>query len=363
MIEFRVAAFAISAGLAMAITPAALARDEPAPACPGLYTGGSVPFTGLFPAIEGRMALSNFRPGMIVEIDTTTMPEAEVREHIAELQALPARVSVYLPGGHCNLENKDCAGLKKAGVHFGPTGSWNWDKDERRIYDVAHPAVIARIVAAAERGWRLGANYVRVDNIHDPAGSKETRTADMLSAIFKALHALEDRLRADGVIPKDRPTGVVAHNNLQLWETLIKDGRLARPPVFLTSERTAQLAYKGEGYKGDGLMKAGSLKPADVEEIAAGRRIALELGIPYSIAEFQISHDLGGKPGTTYQLPAAYVTALAALPGVSEVFVVPSETHYIGPGKLHAGSGPKRLAAAPHPAEAGAIARACMSSK
>jgi hypothetical protein len=135
---------------------------------------------------------------------------------------------------------------------------------------------------------------------------------------------------------------------------------LRRPPVFLTSERTAQLAFKGQGYKGDATMKAGQLSPLDVDEISAGRRIALALGIPYTVAEFQISHDLASKPGTTYQLPKSYVDELKLLPGVSDVIVIPSETHYVGRGKSYAGPGPITLAAKPHPANAGSIAAGCL---
>ena len=89
-------------------TPAQPAASAPEQGCAALYPGGTVAFTGLNPAIEQRVSIKKFKPGQIVEIDFTTMPEAAFRQHVAELQALPARVSVYLPGGHCNIENKDC---------------------------------------------------------------------------------------------------------------------------------------------------------------------------------------------------------------------------------------------------------------
>ena len=356
----------VAAALAMNALCAFDSAAQPATqalACPGLYPGGTVPFSGLNPAIEERLPLSRFRPHEIVEIDTTTMPEAQVREHIRELQRLPARVSTYLPGGHCNLRNKDCETLTGAGVRIARTGSWNWDKDERRIIDVSHPAVLARIRRGAERAWRLGANYVRVDNVHDPAGSTVPRTIEQLERVFREVQTVEDELRAAEVIPPDRPTGIVAHNNLELWEQMIRSKRLARPPVFLTSERTAQLAFKGQGYLGDAKMKAGQLRPGDVGEIAAARRIALALDIPYSIAEFQVSHDLAGKPGQTYRLPAAYVAELSRLPGVTEVFVVPSETHYVGRGAVHDGPGSRVLAAQPQARDAADVAAACLLRK
>lgn len=328
--------------------------------CPGLYPKGLEPFTGLYPAIERRLPLATFAAGQIVEIDFVTMPEAEFREHVMELQELPARVSVYLVGGHCYVGSGDCASLEKSGVRIGTTGSWNWDKDERRILDIEHPASIARLEMGAETGWRLGANYIRVDNLHHPAGSSEPRTADQMDFIFKAIHAVEDRLRAEGVIPQDRATGVVAHNNLDVWERLIREGRLARPPVFLTSERTAQLAFKGQGYKGDAELRAGRLLAAGHPEIAAGARIALALGVPYTVAEFAISHDLGGEEQTSYPLPAAYVQGIREMPGVSDVIVIPDETHYVGRGTAYEGRGPRAVASGPFPADASAIAARCM---
>ena len=68
---------ALAMGL-LACAMAAVGADGE-PACPALYAGGTVAFTGLFPAIEGRMDVSNFRPGQIVEIDPATMPEADAR--------------------------------------------------------------------------------------------------------------------------------------------------------------------------------------------------------------------------------------------------------------------------------------------
>ena len=242
----------------------------------------------------------------------------------------------------------------------GATGSWNWNKDERRILDVDHLANLKRLTHAAELAWRLGVNYIRVDNLHDPAGSAEPRTTTQFKSIFDAIHDIEDKLRAQNVIPADRPTGIVAHNNLGLWEELIAARKLRRPPVFLTSERTGQLAYKGEGYRGDIMLKEGRLQPRDVDEVAAGGRIAIALGLPYSIAEFRVSHDLAGKPGSTYRLPDYYPKALSEQPGVTEVFVIPHENSYVGRGKVLPGKGPRSLSAAPWPSDAAATAAQCL---
>jgi len=308
--------------------------------CPA--PAASFAFAGLHPAIEERMRLSHFRKGEIVEIDPRTMPEAEGRAYVRDLQALGARVSIYLVGGHCDI-GTDCNALK--GVKLGPTGSWNWDKSERRVIDITHPAVMDRLAKGIEAGWRLGANYVRVDNLHHPAGSTDPRTPDQLEAIVGLAHDIEDRLRRSGTIPPDRVTGVVAHNNLVVWETLINAGQIRRPPAFLTSERTAQL-FPGRGYEGDARMKAGTLKPDDIPEILAGGRIAAKLRVPYSVVEFRRTHDLAARD-KTYALPQAYVDRLRAMPGVSEVIVMPSETHYVGRGEVYPGPGPKLLPAAP----------------
>ncbi len=355
----RAAALAASLTMWIAV-PDAGQTGMPATVCAQLYPGGMMPFAGLFPAIEERMDVSLFKPHQIVEIDFTTMPETAFRKHVKDLQTLPARVSIYLPGGHCNIANKDCAALERVGIKVGKTGSWNWDKDEKRILNIDHPASIDRLARGAERGWRLGANYIRVDNLHNPAGSQLQRTPAQMKKIFDAIHDVEDRLRQDGTIPPDRPTGVVAHNNLDVWLQLISTGQLRRPPVFVTSERTAQLAFKGQGYKGDTSMKEGALTPEMIEEITAGRRLALKLGLPYSIAEFRTAHDLGGRKEATYPTPQTFIDALHKLPGVTEVIVIPHESQYVGRGDAFPGSGPTTLAAGPAPANAGAIAAACL---
>jgi hypothetical protein len=176
--------------------PSASTKEEAAAAeaCPALYPHGRRPFTGLNPAIEGKRKLSNFAPNQIVEIDFTTMEDTTA--YIKQLRKIPVHVSIYLPGGHCNIENKDCANLEKAGVRrLDTTGSWNWDKDERRILDITHPASLERLKEGAKRGWTLGANYIRGDNLHYPAGSKEPRTAKQAKEIFEALLEVEDQLR------------------------------------------------------------------------------------------------------------------------------------------------------------------------
>ena len=174
-----------SAGLAMAtsllVTAASsathAASDVPAStACAPWTTPAATAFTGLNPAIEGRLPLSTFKPGEVVEIDPRTMPESEARQHIRDLQKLGARVSIYLVGGHCD-QGRDCDSLSPD-VALGPTGSWNWDKSERRVLDITHPKVLKRLADGIETGWRLGANFVRIDNLHHPAGSTRPRTLE-----------------------------------------------------------------------------------------------------------------------------------------------------------------------------------------
>ena len=105
-------------------------------------------------------------------------------------------MSVYLVGGHCDL-GADCASLPKS-VRLGTTGSWNWDKEERRILDITDFAVLDRLARGIENGWRMGANYIRIDNLHHPSGSSEPRTPAQMKTIIDLAFDIEDRLRANG---------------------------------------------------------------------------------------------------------------------------------------------------------------------
>ncbi|HET7253240.1 MAG TPA: hypothetical protein VFJ46_05705, partial [Xanthobacteraceae bacterium] len=196
------------------------------PLCPRLLPSEIIKFEGLYPAIEDRLPPSKFKPGEIVEIDPRQLPTAEAQEYISSLKALGARVSIYLVGGHCDI-GADCDALK--GVQLGPTGSWHWDKEEKRILDITHPDVLARLAKGIEEGWTLGANYIRIDNLHHPAGSTHPRTPTQMKKIIDLAQDIEDRLRGSGAIESDRVTGLVAHNNLVTWQQLIEQGQLRRP--------------------------------------------------------------------------------------------------------------------------------------
>ena len=311
--------------------------------CPRLLSNQTIPFSGLYPAIEERLPLSHFKSGQIVEIDPRYMSEPEAIEYIRALQTLGARVSVYLVGGHCDL-GADCASLPKS-VRLGTTGSWNWDKEERRILDITDSAVLDRLARGIENGWRLGANYIRIDNLHHPSGSSEPRTPAQMKTIIDLAFDIEDRLRANGIIEPDRVTGLVAHNNLTTWERLITEGKLRRPPAFLTSERTAQLADLAD-YEGDRRMKSGQLTPSDVPDIKAGGRIADHFQIPYVVVEFAVAHDLRRR-GATYVPPIAYAEAVSKVKGVSEVLIIQNESHYVGRDRVIPGSGPRTLPTEP----------------
>jgi len=325
------------------------------PLCERPLSSQTVKFSGLYPAIEERMALSNFAAGQVVEIDAKAMPIEEARNYNGRLQSLGARVSIYLVGGHCDL-GADCDELPKE-VRLGTTGSWNWDESERRILDITHPAVLARLAKGMENGWRLGANYIRIDNLHHPAGSTHPRTPAQMKTIIDLGHDIEDRLHADGTIEPKRVTGLVAHNNLVSWASLIEQGNLRRLPAILTSERTAQLAAL-PAYEGDTRMKAGRLGPLDIPDIQAGRRIAEHFQIPYSIVEFRKSHDLARR-GRSYELPAAYVDAARKLAGVTEVIVMKDESRYVGRDEVFAGPGPATLPQEPSLSPSLSTANAC----
>jgi hypothetical protein len=334
----RVAAalLAIAAGIG---TTSQAAPADRAPLCPRLLPSTTIAFAGLYPAIEKMLPLSNFQPGQVVEIDPRVVIAAEAKAYIRSLQALGARVSIYLVGGHCGLDG-DCDALPRS-VRIGSTGSWYWNESERRILSITHPAVLARLAKGIQQAWELGANFVRIDNLHHPAGSTHPRTPAQMRTIIDLALDIEDRLRARGSIEPDRVTGLVAHNNLVSWERLIEQGQLRRPPAFLTSERTAQLAALPD-YQGDIRMKAGQLAPGDVPDIEAGRRLAQHFQIPYSIVEFRKSHDLSRR-GQTYALPQTYVEALRRLRGVTEVIVIRDESRYVGRDEVFPGAGPRSL--------------------
>ncbi len=323
--------------------------------CARLLPSETIKFSGLYPAIESRLALSSFEPGQVVEIDPRTMSESEARDYIGGLKALGARVSIYLVGGHCDIGD-DCDSLPSS-VQLGSTGSWNWNQSERRILTITHAAVLARLAKGIENGWRLGANYIRIDNLHHPAGSTHPRTRMQMQAIIDLGENIEDRLRADGTIEPERVTGLVAHNNLVTWEQLIEQGKLRRPPAFFTSERTGQLTAL-PGFEGDARLKGALLSPRDIPDLQAGRRLAEHFQIPYTVVEFRRSHDLG-HPGKTYQLPQSYVDAIQHLSGVTEVIVIPDETQYVGRSEVFWGTGPKTLPKSPNLTAPSLAGRAC----
>jgi hypothetical protein len=326
------------AGLVAAHASAAAAQGCAAPPGQGAFV-----FTGLNPAIEGKLPLSTFKRGQVVEIDPVTMPAEAARDYIKALHDLGARVSIYLVGGHCD-KGRDCDALGGK-VKLGSTGSWNWDKSESRILEITHKQVKERLAKGIVNGFMLGANYIRIDNLHHPSGSSNPRTPEQMRELIDLAHEIEDQMRSDGSIKAGTVTGIVAHNNLPVWESLVTSGAIRRPPAFLTSERTAQ-QVPGGNWQGDARMKAGKLSPNDVPEIEAGRRMAARLGLPYSIVEFRKSHDLA-SPGKFYPLPQTFVQATAKLDGVTEVIVMPSEDQYIGRAEVFPGSGPKTLAAKP----------------
>src|SRR6266849_10212219 len=325
------------------------------PLCERPSSGQSIKFSGLYPAIEERMALSSFAAGQVVEIDPRAMPIEEARTYIGGLQSLGARVGIYLVGGHCD-HGADCDELPKE-VRLGSKGSWNWDESERRILTITHAAVLARLAKGIENGWRLGANYIRIDNLHHPAGSTHPRTRMQMQAIIDLGENIEDRLRADGTIEPERVTGLVAHNNLVTWEQLIEQGKLRRPPAFFTSERTGQLTAL-PGFEGDARLKGALLSPRDIPDLQAGRRLAEHFQIPYTVVEFRRSHDLG-HPAKTYQLPQSYVDAIQHLSEVTEVIVIPDESQYVGRSEVFWGTGPKTLPKSPNLTAPSLAGRAC----
>jgi hypothetical protein len=98
-------------------------------------------------------------------------------------------------------------------------------------------------------------------------------------------------------------------------------------------------------------LKAGRLTPLDVPDIDAGRRIAGHFQLPYSVVEFRRSHDLA-HPGSTFELPQAYIDALARLSGITQVIVMPSKSRYVGRDQGFPGPGARVLPRTPDAAAA-----------
>jgi hypothetical protein len=334
----RIISFACAALLVVADAGAARAQT-----CAPSARASGFAFAGVYPAIEGILPLTSFKRGMVVDIDPATMSADVARSYIKALQDLGARVSIYLVGGNCE-KGRDCEALG-AKVKLGATGSWRWDRSESRIVDITHRQVKERLAKAIVNGFELGANYIRIDNLHNPSGATGARTAAQLAEIIDLVHEIEDQMRRDGSIKPSVVTGVIAHNNLVAWEQLLNAGTLRRPPAFFSSERVA-MQIAGDRWPGDERMKLGRLPATAIPEIEAGRRMAARFGIPYVIIEFRRVHDPANRD-QYYALPQAFATSAAALPGVTEVMVMPREGQFVGRGEVLPGNGPRALAGKP----------------
>ena len=316
----------------------------PAPAvvehdlCARRLPAETIEFAGLYPAIEERLPLSNFRAGQIVEIDPRKMTPRQARAHIEGLRALGARVSIYLVRGSLRHRRglQELAEIRAARLDrklaLGPVRATH--------PQVTHPGVLAGLAQGIENGWRLGANYVRdrtssiIRRVRPIQGFRQ-RCARSSTSVMTS-----KSVSADGTIEPERVTGLVAHNNLASWRQLIEQGRLRRPPRSSTSERPGSTG---------GASRFRRRHPNERRPAPARRRLghrsrpAPRRALSNSVRGRGISrdwHDLA-RPGRSYELPQAYVDAVRRLSGVTEALVIPDESRYVGAGRGALGKGPE----------------------
>ena len=184
----------------------------------------------IVPGDRGQTATSHSRPGQMLRSIPGNVLGRGCRIRRRPESGWSAREHLF--GGWSLRARPACDSLPK-GVRRGTTGSWHWNKEERRILDITHPAVLARLREGIEGGWRLGANYIRIDNLHHPAGSTHPRTPAQVRTIVNMAYDVEDRASAESIIEPERVTGLVAHNNLTTWEQLITQGGNPAASQFL----------------------------------------------------------------------------------------------------------------------------------
>src|SRR3989442_7929464 len=70
--------------------------QQQSPLCERPSSGQSIKFSGLYPAIEEPMALSNFAAGQELDVDTKATTAEEARKNIGSLQTPVARTRHFL---------------------------------------------------------------------------------------------------------------------------------------------------------------------------------------------------------------------------------------------------------------------------
>lgn len=305
----RMTVLAVLAGLSFPATPSL--AEAPACAAPPVR----LEITHYNADIETYPKLATVKPGQLVEFNAEA-----VDDHVAYLREIMAKGALpewYWVGANCN-KGPDCEPLERAKVPLGSTGTAEWNKTEFRIYDLKHPAVVARAEQEMRRALRAAAKagshlVFRIDNMHDLDDSRfydteHRRSFAELRAMTDAWTRIENEMRRKGELKPKQITGLTAHNSFAFWKDHIASGR--RPPVVLRIENPTQF------------------EPALAEGIA----IMQSRKIPLIAVEFEQGH--------LYQPTAADLKRVAER--VSLLMILANEDNYIG-GRPRLGPGPRHV--------------------
>lgn len=273
------------------------------------------PLTGYNANIETYPALASIKLGELVEFNPKAL--ADVGGYLRNVTGRGAIPEWYWAGGNCN-KGADCDSLALAGVPLGSTGTAEWNTGERRIDDLARPAVIARAEKEMERALgeaaKAGTDLVfRIDNLHDLDDSRfydrrHVRDYAELVTMTNAWSRVENRLRQQGLLRPGQMTGLTAHNNFAFWQRRLAEG--AAPPIVLRFENPTQF----------------------VAEFDIGVRLSNGYNIPLIAVEFEQGH--------LYRPTTQALREVAAKAGV--LVVMANEDNYVG-GKQTLGPGGRAI--------------------
>ncbi|MBS0241859.1 MAG: hypothetical protein JSS20_06755 [Proteobacteria bacterium] len=264
--------------------------------------------------IDRFPALSSVRKGQVVEFNPA--PLADPAGYMRDVALLGAVPEWYWVGLNC-LAGTDCDALGAAGVKLGSTGTPEWNKTEKRIYDITHPASLARarvemhraLEAAAEAGSNL---LFRIDNLHNldnpTFDMRDVRSDAEVSTLLNVWFEEVAKLRAAGRLKPSQIVGLTAHNNLAFWSRWIASGRT--PPLVMQLENPTQV----------------------LDELQIGVNLMRDRSIPLIAIEFERGLDYVPTPDQ--------IDAVAQK--VSLTIVIADETHYEGARTID-GPGPREL--------------------
>ncbi len=271
--------------------------------------------TGYNANIETSPKPATVKPGQLVEFNAEA-----IADHATYLRAIAAKGGIpewYWVGANCN-KGVDCDGLRRAQVPLDSTGTAAWNRTEYRIYNLAHPAAVARAEAEMRRALEAAAAakshlVFRIDNMHDLDDTRfydrrHIRDYAEMRAMTDAWARVENSLRASGELLPTQLTGLTAHNGFGFWKQVLADG--GKPPIVLRIENPTQFT----------------------KLFAEGLDIMTSHQIPLIAIEF--------KKGHLYQPSAQGLRDVAAR--ASMMVLMATEDNYIGGEQRH-GPGPRRI--------------------